>query len=517
LFSVSSNDRKRPFASFLTGLILVAATAIAAFSPGLADGQEVTTGRESPETVIAEQRNESVLVQITGNSAVSDKILLDAAVEELNDFRSKGFKEADADDAAYQIELAYRRMGYRFAKVDYVVERQEGGGVKLVFAVQEGNRVQVADIVITGNQRIPKETLEAFFKAGDDGMSTVGNWFVESRVTDAVDEIREYYYEKGYLQCVVNGPQFSFNADNSTVTVQVSIEEGKVFLINELLFTGDLLPELTGQLKELRESFVGQPYLPRRTAYLLESKIAELYENKGYPDVKVEIGWDEGRAAVGEFGTGDTGEVVKVGVEARIESGPLVTISGIRITGNFKTSEEFIRSRLAMKEGDTYSAAKKRASFSDLYRTGLFSLVRISLVETETITQRQLLVEVEELPRRELSFELGWGSYEMLRGKVELRSKNFMGKGRVLSSSAAASLKSKDLSLGISDPWLLGNDLVLDLPVYYRTREEPSFDRAETGVSAVVSKHFTEEKVGVSLTYSLRYARQSDVSVDVGG
>ncbi len=461
------------------------------------------------------QKTEKFRLLITGNQNISDATLQNAAAEELRDFRDKGFKNADADDAAYQMELVYRNMGYRFATVDYAIERSGEGEPSLVFSVQEGVRVRLAEIVLVGNAKVSSEKLLGFFAAQGEETAAGPEWFVESGITAAVEQIRVYYYTNGYLQAVVAEPQFIYSDDRSSVTVRVNIDEGSRFVIRELNFTGDLLPEVAENLAKIRETLVGQPYVPRQSAFLLESRIKELYEDLGYPEVRVEVKRSDNRLeqeVPGESQGPKDGAVV---LEVRIESGPRVTISGLRITGNVKTDKEFIISRLKLAPGDIYSGAKKRASFSGLYRTGLFSLVRISLVETGVPENRLLLVELEELPSREVSFELGWGSYELLRGKLELRNKNFTGKGRILSASAAASLKSTDLSLGYSDPWLLGRDLVFDLPLYFRTRTEPSFDRTEKGISTVVSKRFTESKVGLSLAYLLRYTQQSNVTAGV--
>lgn len=453
-----------------------------------------------------------VKIRITGNLVIGRETLRQEAAEELNDFRTKGLRTSAADDAAYQMERAYRKIGYRFATVDYSLGRAADGQVSLDFVVQEGLRVGVKEIVLVGNARVAGEILLGFFAAQAAEPPASEGWFVESRIAAAVAEIRDYYYLNGYLHAVVAEPQFTFNKDRSAVTIQVLIEEGTPFVVRDLLFTGDLLPEVT-EIAEIRESLRGKPYVPRRAAVLLKNRVTEIYGNHGYPDVRVEVVRGD-QPAVPELNGGPAGLTNgEVLLEVRIDSGPQVTISGVRITGAAKTNKDFILSRLTLREGDIYSEAQKRGSFSRLYRTGLFSLVRLSLVETEASNHRLLLVELEELPGRELSFEVGWGSYELLRSKVEARSRNFTGKGRILSASAAASMKSTDLSLGLSDPWFLGRELVLDLPLYYRTRTEPSFDRTERGISTVFSKRYGKPRVGISLAYTLRYTQQSDVSV----
>lgn len=511
LSSISNNHRVRfgrsgsAVGRGTAGLLLPLLLALGALPAPIAHAAEPVQEQTAPAPQLPDPRQP--LPRITGNEHLSTATLLKAAAEELRAYRSEGFRNTDADDAAYRMEVAYRQLGYRFATVDFSQEHTPERGTSLLFTVQEGPRVRLGEIILTGNTRVPTATLQPFLAA----QTAAGSgWFDESRINAAIEAIQTYYATNGYLQAVVGAPQYTFSPDKTTVTVQVAIAEGTSAVIQELNFSGDLLPEVTGELNELRKLLLDHPYVPRQSTYLLESRITARYGDLGYPDARVEVQHrEEGPGSDAQSPPGNE----PAALEVRITSGPRVTISAIRISGNVKTSSEFILSRLQLATGEIYSAAKERASFSGLYRTGLFSLVRLSLVATEVAANRQLLVELTELPARELSFELGWGSYEMLRGKIEVRNKNFTGRGRVLSGSVAASLKSTDLSLGLSDPWLLGRDLVLDLPLYYRTRTEPSFDRTETGISTVVSKHFTDARVGVSLAYLLRRTQQSDLAV----
>ncbi|MBU0674000.1 MAG: outer membrane protein assembly factor BamA [Proteobacteria bacterium] len=466
----------------------------------------------SPPAVEQPSQPADVVIIITGNHAITSSLLRQTAAEELKNFQTKGFNPSDADDAAYQMEIAYRKRGFRFATVDYTVTLP-GPNPQLDFIIKEGPRVRLTEIILSGNDTVPEQTLLAFF-TDPEGKTITNGWLVESNLTAGVDAIRTHYAMNGYLRCVVADPFLTYSEDRSTVTVEIKITEGTHFLVRDILFTGQIR-ELSGDLADLRQELIDRAYVPRRNTLLLDGRITELYGNLGYPDTTVQITRvpsttePETNARTEEKPEGD------VILAVNIDSGPQVTITDLTITGNNRTNEDFITSRLALTTGDLYNVTKKRTSFSNLYRTGLFSQVQISLMETEQPSHRGLLVEVEELPGRELSFEMGWGSYELLRGKMELRNKNFTGKGRILSASAATSMKSTDLGLGFSDPWLLGHDLALDLPFYYRIRSEPSFDKTETGISTVVSKRFVEAQVGISLAYTLRRTQQSNISVAV--
>jgi hypothetical protein len=56
-----------------------------------------------------------------GNAAMSEAELRREAAAELEAFDKEGYRPADIDDAAFQMELAYRTAGYAFAVVNYQI------------------------------------------------------------------------------------------------------------------------------------------------------------------------------------------------------------------------------------------------------------------------------------------------------------------------------------------------------------------------------------------------------------
>ena len=76
--------------------------------PAIAEKIEPATVNRKPYKIV-----------FRGNEAVSSAVLQKAAVDELTAFEKQGQRRSDVDDAAFQMELAYRKAGYAFAAVDY--------------------------------------------------------------------------------------------------------------------------------------------------------------------------------------------------------------------------------------------------------------------------------------------------------------------------------------------------------------------------------------------------------------
>ena len=153
---------------------------------------------------------------------------------------------------------------------------------------------------------------------------------------------------------------------------------------------------------------------------------------------------------------------------------------------------------------------KKRESFKKLYKTGLFSRVTLTLKKGKLLNERLLEIRVEEALAREVFFHGGWGSYELLRASTGFLDKNIFGQGRTFRLEVGGSVKSSNAETMIRDPWILGSNIIADLSVFFRNREEPSFTREESGASILFSKKF-----GRLLSASLRYMYSSTTTKDV--
>ncbi len=436
-----------------------------------------------------------------GNLALNEMVLRQAAVDELTAFEKQGQRRSDVDDAAFQIELAYRKDGYAFAAVDYQIE-DIAGELVVTFTVNEGPRVILRKIDISGNATIATQTLLPFFEEDKSGLFGQGKlFFIKSNIGSALSQIRDFYISQGYRDAVVGDAQYSFSDDRTQATVTVAIEEGTRYVVHDILFRGDLIPKAENKLKKSRQELIGKPYFARRRL-ILRSRLLEIYGKLGYPNVLVDVKEQEGT---------EPGMVV---LDAEITQGPRVTISEILIRGNEKTRQKFIRNRLLLKPGDRFDLELQQKSFQQLYKTGLFTKVDLHLEKQEGTDQWPLVVEVTEAPGKELYFEPGWGSYELLRLKAGFREKNLFGTGRIFGLEAIASLKAQSLVASLSDPWFLNTDIKADLPVYYSRRQEPSFTRKDLGGSLLFSKKLTN-RLSATGGYGFRMTDVSDVDPDI--
>jgi outer membrane protein assembly complex protein YaeT len=452
------------------------------------------------QTALLSARPDSAGVQMVfqGNVATSEATLREAAEEQLADFELKGLRRADLDDAAFQMESVYRRDGYAFAKVDYETVPTDAL-TTVSFKIDEGPRVLVDRITISGHQAVDRPAIEKFLRG--DRLSVFGETgypFVRSEVESAVESIRGFYLALGYLDVGIQAPDYTFHHDRARVGIDIRIDEGIRYWVRRMTFTGDLPVEVIPALEDLQRELIKQPYT-QRLDLTLQGRAKEIFGNWGYSEAAIEV---SGRVAEASG---------SVDLEAKADSGPLVTIQSIRIQGLERAREEFVLRRLKLMPGDRFSLALQRESSSELFKSGVFSRCDIELEQTAEPGQRVLVVKVEEAPSQEVYLQPGWGSYEQLMVKLGYRHTNLLGTALAWNTGVSGSDKAQGVSSTLTDPWFLDTDLRADLTGFADHREEPAFTRRDYGGSFFLTKDLNPA-LALSGGYTLRNTGLSNLS-----
>ncbi len=454
----------------------------------------------------------AVEIRFEGRREVGEAALRKAAEEELAAFAQRGFRRADIDDAAHRMELAYRLAGFAFAVVDYRIDA-EPERMSAVFTIAEGPRVALEGVELTGNSLFGDDALRRFFEPEQKRLlGTAPPMFIRSEVLSAVAAITDHYRDHGHLDIAIDAPDIRFSEDRSRATVHLSIREGPRYVIREIILEGEIPEEAREPLASLREELTGQPMIARRRG-ILQNRIEEIFAEQGRPDAT---------AAVRQVSAGQDGAVV---LAVAITGGEVVTVREVTISGNARTRESFIRSRVQMRPGERYRRSAERETFRELYRTGLFSTVAVGLAE-EKGAERTLSVAVAEAPAREVFVEPGWGSYELLRLRVGFRENNLLGHGVSVGTDAKVSVKDQGLNANLTDPFFLDTQTSASLAGFFTHREEPSFTQQELGGSLFFSRslaqHLTAtagyrlKTVSLSQIDAEQIAEASDRDYDLG-
>lgn len=450
-----------------------------------------------------EIRDQDVEFAVRNNEHLDEDELLAAALPELRSFVTHGLHAWDVSDAAYAMERRMREEGFPRVQVDFRMEPDEENVRRVVFRIQEGPRAFLGDVSFEGVERIDREKLQELFVFEGSGLLGTGQaLFRENQVESAVSEVESLYLLNGFLRVEVGPYRITWNEEHTEADVVVPVKEGRQYLVKEVRVEVSGGPVEAAELERRVAGLEGRPYharVPSEAAAAIVSFLGDRGRLRARVDQVVDVNHEHARATI----------------TLKVHPGPRLELRELTVEGLETTSEDFVRDRLDLGRGVILTRSELDRAVSDLYRTGIFSFVRAreSVVEGaggEDPVPADVVVEVEELDARSLDVELGWGSYELLRGGVRYRDRNLFGAGRDLEVGPFASLRSVDLQTRFLDPYILGDDNTLELSGGFEYRQQPSFEETAGRAEAAV-RHMLDPRTSLRGGYRLRVSSASNV------
>jgi outer membrane protein insertion porin family len=264
--------------------------------------------------------------------------------------------------------------------------------------------------------------------------------------------------------------------------------------------------ELLGRVK-LK---VGETY-SRQTERDDQTAISDRYNRDGFLDCRV-----RGERL-------PDSQTLQVAVTYHVTEGVASTIRNINIAGNRVTQDRVIRRELEILPGEKSDGTKIRASKDRLNNLGYFAKVDIVPVSTETPTEKDLKVEVEEKETGRLMLGAGFSSADDLFGTVELAQSNFdwenpptfRGAGQRFRLRAAVGTSRTDYTLSFTEPWLFDRKLRLDWELWQRTvSSHREWEQESFGTSASLTKQLPWDYWRQTVGYRIEQIKIKDIDED---
>lgn len=333
------------------------------------DGQTV----DLTLTVDAGQR---VLLQWAGDPAPSGD------TEDYVPIRRNSSADQDLlDDSDQRLRVALQREGYKAAEVSHTSDRTANDLI-VTFTIRRGLRYRIDRVEITGNNSVPAPAIL-------DQLGLVrGDVFWENQVAVGQTRVVLDYQRRGFHK-IETQPVFeelpgTVNGEG-LMLVRLQIIEGPKATIMNLAFTGPSASRLA-EVRGLMRSTVGMPYVLGDVQ--ADRDAIELhYRNLGFQTAAVVITptlRDEERA---------------VALTVDVKEGAQIIVEDIRVIGNSRVQEKYIRDEIRLREGQPLGEAGLLESQRRLQDTGLFRSVVVApepLLAGET--HAHVMVIVEEAP-----------------------------------------------------------------------------------------------------------------------
>jgi len=315
-------------------------------------------------------------------------------------------------ELASQVVRELRRERYYQAQVASRVEDTPEGARRVVFEVSRGPRSAGLLIEFEGNEALSDRELRESIPP-ESSLELYALLFENpSRLAETVER---FYASRGYLDAGVSAPVEEGGQDGGPFRVAIPVEEGEPFEVVTIDLEGaESLPasRLSGDLRmSLGEPFLYSDYERDRAT------ISSIYRREGFIDVRVR----------GDLERADGG----LNVVFRIEEGPRSLVGDIRIAGNQATRASLIRRQLTFEKGDPLRLSDLTDTQRRLYQLGIFRSADVRVEPAEPgRDERNVVVEVTEVPDLDLRYGFRYNSEERLEVLTELRAPNLFGGGQ---------------------------------------------------------------------------------------
>jgi len=413
-------------------------------------------------------------IEFTGNKKLSSSQIRDVLKEGKAEVKVGGpLSLRDIARARAVIAEAYIAQGFRSATVDYKIEDLSKTEKKVIFQIDEGDKVKIASISFTGNEHVSAQTLRnamhktkvaVFWRILSD--NTV---YSQANYEADVESLKGVYQARGYKDVVIKDPildVYVVNPDakpnkiKRKVRLTIPIVEGDKFFTNDLTVVAvrqNGQPTESGQTEVFpNQQLVKQFYDLQPGSVLNRDRIVEglaqietLYKSRGfiysYPNPVFKELPDH-----------------RVDVEVQIFEGDKFYLGRLEVQGNTMTRDKVIRREFRINEGDAFNALKVKRSQDRLQSLGFFQ-EKLEVKQTQGSAPDRVILstDLEERSTGELQLSAGYSSLEKFIVAASIQQRNFMGKGQEVGAGVNWSRYSRSVNLSFTEPYLFDKNVLL--------------------------------------------------------
>jgi outer membrane protein assembly complex protein YaeT len=446
--------------------------------------------KDRAQRAVAKQQEKKAqrtgVIEFRGQKAFDEKILRSELKEQISTIDQYGLTPARGDDAAFFLELFYRKHGYAKVNVRYAIE----SGEVLRLDIDEGPIVTLGLVNFVGNQSQPADILFDYAVGPTrERYSSLQSKlpFVAADVEEGAGLVQRRYVSQGFLAAKVDPPIYHYAEDGSRVDATIPITEGRQYFFGQINFVGETIygsEALRGQMLDLVE----QPYTESRVSDI-PRRLQSYFRTRGYYEVKVDA-----------VGNPDAGRDGHVPVQVSITPGRIYHFDGVTVKGLEKLRPSYLSRRFSKFSGKTYSPEVVDDKFRELMRSGLFTVLQIkpTMIGGDAL---RLDIVAEEAKSKEFGFSLGYGSYAGAIVGASWRDRNLFGYGRPLTTSFEWSQRGYKGEVLWEDPYFFDTEFGFKAKLAALTFEYDGYTKFEAGTRFDLTRKLSKKyEVGLVLT-----------------
>ncbi|MDQ3136541.1 MAG: outer membrane protein assembly factor BamA [Gemmatimonadota bacterium] len=362
---------------------------------------------------------------------------------------------AAVEQSRASIDSLYKHDGYYSAQVKTLELPQQNGRVRLVFDVDEGQRVAISQVVVEGNRRFSDKQVVKHMATRPEGFW----WFQKGEYDerkvdqDVRERLPQWYADNGYVDFQVMHDSLASDSAGGKAVLHLKVDEGRPYQVGKF----DVEGNRRFSTEELQAFYPFGPVSPTgapqggarafsRSAWdAATEKLQELYANNGYIYAAVEP------SEIRQTGSG--GRPV-VDLRWTIREGSPATINKVEIVGNDVTHERVIREAIVMLPGDLFSRERLIRSYQNVSNLGFFQqpLPSPDVKPSANGVDVDITFRVEERRTGNINFGASLGQGTGVGGFLGLEEPNLFGRGKRGKLQWQFGKNINDFTLSYTDP-----------------------------------------------------------------
>lgn len=403
------------------------------------------------------------------------------------------------------IEALYQEKGFRLADADYQVEVVSPGDRRVIFTIDEGDKIRIEDIDFEGNTVFSDRRLRfAMKKTKESGFITKllrRDVYKEPTFAEDTDEVRELYRREGYKNIVLGDPGLEIQPTRPEASdpseqrrrlfLTIPVEEGARWKFGEITINGNERFSDELLLRQFKRPSGG--WLRSKVVDEGVETIEELYANTGHIFARVETELVERPDQIAD-------------IRLSIDEGDQYSIGRIDFEGNIKTKDKVIRRELGIQEGMILNSAALKNSIRRIQQLEFFKVDEEDPIEFDFDSEEKkvdLKLRGVEGERTEMLFGGGFSEIDGFFGQFSFRTRNFLGRGETLGVSAQIGGRQDIFDLSYFVPWFLDKPQSIGIQAFSRKLDYTLF----TG------QDVEQETFGGTVTYGRNLSLFSRLSV----
>lgn len=375
---------------------------------------------------------------------------------------------------------------------------------KVRFNVDKGIRSYLEDVKIEGLGVLKQEVArDFFFNEIAVIRGRAARAYSKGRLERSADAIESTLKQRGYAEATVRIVDTKENEKTGAVVATVQVNEGPRWDLASIRTDVDGPEAAELEILKTRKDIPWSVFRGQD----LSAEIRQMYYKKGYPDVRVRIETRPGPPV---------NRIRPVEIVAHIHPGTQVGVGTVRFTGQERTRESVLRRRVQISPGDPLNPLALEKARYRLGRLGVFHSIDLTYQPPDGPVRDPVFILSEE-KTPEVSLMAGYGSYEQLRGGVEVVQRNLFGRAHQSRLQLVQSFKSSRGDYTYSVPEIFGESIDGSARLFGLQREERAFLRQEYGATLTLKRNFPGLGADGTIGYTFQSLKHQDDAIAVDG